>query len=70
MAAAAILPNKVTLLSNMADTTKVLLYVLQPPQPESRSRELRYQCMVIYALMLEEVEVAMSTKQVRIPIDG
>ncbi len=70
MAAAAILPNKVTLLSNMADTTKVLLYVPQPPQPESRIRQLYYRCMVMYALMLEEVEVAMSTKHVRISIDG
>ena len=68
---AAILPNKVTLLSsNMADTTKVLLYVPQSPQPESRIRQVRYRCMVIYALMSEEVEVAMNTKQVRISIDG
>lgn len=29
---AAILPNKGTLLSNMADTIKVLLYVPQSPQ--------------------------------------
>ena len=67
---AAILPNKVTLLSNMADITKVLLYVPQPPQPESRIRQLPYRCMVIYELMSEEVEIAMSTKQVRISIDG
>ena len=68
--AAAILPNRVViLLSNMADTTKVLLYVPQSPWRQSRIKTF-YRCMVIQALTLEEAEDSMSVWKWGFSIDG
>ena len=68
--AAVILPNRVViLLSNMADTTKVLLYVPQAPRCQSRIKTF-YRCMVIQALTLEEVEDSTSAEQWGLSIHG
>ena len=67
----AVILNRVILLSSsMADTTKVLLYVPQLRLAREQNKHTSVAGVSLYVLMAEEVEVAMSTKQVRIRIDS
>ena len=54
----------------MADTTKVLLYVPQLRLAREQNKPTSVAGIWLYVFMAEEVEVAISTEQVRIGIDS